>query len=183
MEKKIDILFVSPHSENAFGVVQAAHRPEFNLGVGYLVSYCLQKGFAADCVDMGAEGVSVTDLCTLIGERKPSVVGITVVTLTMDVSIKIAKAIKQLNEDILIIAGGPHPTALPERTLEEGPFDVIVRGEGEATSLEAVQAIESRTSDCAYIVRDCHHSLGLLTLITKKNAFNHDFVLKCHVQS
>ena len=135
MNSKLDILFIIPHSENSFGVVQAAHRPEFNLGVGYLTSYCLQQGFNADYIDMGAEGHSVGDLCSFIEEKKPAVIGITIVTLLMNISIKIAEAIKGLDPKILIVVGGPHPAALPERTLKEGPFDVVVRGEGEVTCI------------------------------------------------
>ena len=50
---------------------------------------------------------------------------------------------KQLRHDgpeVLWVAGGPHPTADPEGTLRLG-FDVVVRGEGEATLIELIQAV------------------------------------------
>jgi B12-binding domain/radical SAM domain protein len=41
---------------------------------------------------------------------------------------------------VLWIAGGPHPTADPEGTLRLG-FDIVVRGEGEATLLDLLRTI------------------------------------------
>ncbi len=139
MKSNLDMLFIVPSSQNDFGVVQAAYRPEFNLGIGYLVAYCKQKGFDVDFVDMGTEGYSISELCSFIKKKKPAVIGITIVTLMMDVSIKIACAVKAVNRKILIVVGGPHPTALPEQTLKEAPFDVVVRGEGEITCTKLLE--------------------------------------------
>ena len=140
MKKKLDILFVNPSAGDAFGVVQSAHKPEFNLGTGYLAAYCIQEGFSADVVDMAAEGVSTSALLAIIEKKKPAVVGISIVTLLFDISIKLAKAIKAFDDNILIVVGGPHPTALPEQTLREGLFDVVVRGEGEIICVELLKA-------------------------------------------
>lgn len=144
MESNLDILFIVPHSDNTFGLVQSAHRPEFNLGVGYLVSYLRQEGLHADYIDMGAEGYSISDLCNYVEEKRPTAVGITIVTLMMDTSIKLAEAIKAIDKDILIVVGGPHPSALPEQTLKEGEFDVVVRGEGEIACAELIERHKSR---------------------------------------
>ena len=137
----LDILFINPASENAFGFIQAAHRPGFNLGTGYLAAYCIQEGFRADVVDMGAEGVSIEQLLSIIREKKPAVIGISIVTLLMDISVKIAHAIKKMDESLPIVVGGPHPSALPEQTLMEGPFDVVVLGEGEVTCVRLLERI------------------------------------------
>ncbi|MBN2125903.1 MAG: radical SAM protein [Deltaproteobacteria bacterium] len=146
MHSALDILFVNPFSENEFGIVQAAHRPEFNLGTGYLAAYCIQEGFRVDVVDMGAEKVSTAGLCSIIKEKRPPVVGISIVTLLMDVSVKIAEAIKAIDEETLIVVGGPHPSALPERTLQDGPFDVVVCGEGEGTCVQLLKRFFAKES-------------------------------------
>ena len=43
--------------------------------------------------------------------------------------------------DAVYIAGGPHPSALPEEVLEH--FDFVVIGEGEETLPELIEAIEN----------------------------------------
>jgi len=137
--KNLDILFVIVPLGNVYGVVEAASVPEFNLGVGYLVAVCREKGFAADCVDMGAEGCTLDALTDRIRRDKPAIVGITAVTVTMDPAIQLARTIKEMDESILVVVGGPHPTALPERTLADGPFDAVVRGEGERTIVRILE--------------------------------------------
>ena len=44
--------------------------------------------------------------------------------------------------EAIYIAGGPHPSALPEEVLEH--FDFVVIGEGEETLPELIEAIEER---------------------------------------
>ena len=43
--------------------------------------------------------------------------------------------------EAIFVAGGPHPSALPEEVLEH--FDFVVIGEGEETLPELIEAIES----------------------------------------
>lgn len=47
---------------------------------------------------------------------------------------------RQAGKHAIWIAGGPHPTADPEGTLRLG-FDVVVRGEGEATLIDLLKTI------------------------------------------
>ncbi|MCL6451142.1 MAG: FtsW/RodA/SpoVE family cell cycle protein [Acetobacteraceae bacterium] len=51
--------------------------------------------------------------------------------------IRAARQAKEAYPEALVVLGGAHPTALPERTLAECPeADVVVRGEGEEALLE-----------------------------------------------
>lgn len=58
--------------------------------------------------------------------------------------------------DAIYIAGGPHPSALPEEVLEH--FDYVVIGEGEETLPELLQAIEEGKGPSAVkgIAYKCH---------------------------
>jgi len=69
---------------------------------------------------------------------RPDVVGFSVLTPGMSEMIRIARLAKSIcGERTLLIAGGVHPTALPERTLRECPdLDAVVVGEGEWTMRE-----------------------------------------------
>ncbi len=53
----------------------------------------------------------------------------------------VAKRIKRLYPHIMIVGGGQYPTLFPEETLQNG-FDFVVRGEGEITFPELLDAVE-----------------------------------------
>ena len=54
---------------------------------------------------------------------------------------------KKVNPDILTIAGGQHFTATAQESLETYPeIDVIIRGEGELTLTELVEAARMHSS-------------------------------------
>ncbi len=56
----------------------------------------------------------------------------------------IAKIAKEICPHAFFVAGGEHPTALPEQVLKSGLFDAVVSGEGEETFLELVNKVKSK---------------------------------------
>jgi len=56
-------------------------------------------------------------------------------------TVAIARAVKEWNPEFPIILGGWHPSLLPKQTLEAECIDYVVRGQGEETLLELVQAV------------------------------------------
>ncbi len=72
---------------------------------------------------------------------RPDLVGLSILTPGMIEATRIAGFVKTIcGADTVVVAGGPHPTALPERTLREIPeLDAVVVGEGEATMLDLVR--------------------------------------------
>lgn len=71
----------------------------------------------------------------------PDLVGLSILTPGMIEAARIAGFAKAVcGSDTIVVAGGPHPTALPERTLREIPeLDAVVVGEGETTMLDIVK--------------------------------------------
>ena len=59
------------------------------------------------------------------------VLGLSVITRTANQSFELARRVRALNPGVKIIFGGPHPTALPEESLQFG--DVVVTHEGDST--------------------------------------------------
>lgn len=55
-----------------------------------------------------------------------------------------AEARRLTDGRIPIVWGGPHPTILPEQTLENQYVDIVVVGEGDITFLELVKALENK---------------------------------------
>src|SRR5208337_1208126 len=59
------------------------------------------------------------------------VLGLSVITRTANQSFELARRVRALNPRVKIVFGGPHPTALPEESLQFG--DVVVSHEGDYT--------------------------------------------------
>ena len=74
--------------------------------------------------------------------RKPVFVGLSVMTgMQISYALKIAKYVRRLVPDIPIVFGGVHPSLMPEQMLQNKLVDIIVRGEGEETALDLVDAL------------------------------------------
>ena len=74
-------------------------------------------------------------------------VGISVLTGPMiHGAIEIATAIKRLLPNLPVIFGGWHASLLPDQTLNETFVDLVVRGQGELTLLDVVEALAKRCS-------------------------------------
>lgn len=75
---------------------------------------------------------------------KPQVVGLSITSVLTNKAQRIAGIIKQNFPKIVIIAGGPHPTILPEETLKNKNIDICVIGEGELTVVALLEAIANQ---------------------------------------
>ena len=59
------------------------------------------------------------------------VLGLSVITRTANQSFELARRVRALNPGVKIVFGGPHPTALPDESLQFG--DIVVNHEGDFT--------------------------------------------------
>ncbi|MFA6431796.1 MAG: radical SAM protein [Candidatus Margulisiibacteriota bacterium] len=98
------------------------------------------RGYNVKIIHMLADRVGMADINKLITDFQPAVVGITMNTFQTKSAREISRSVKQLDENIVTIVGGPHPSALKLRILEEFPdVDIVVVGEGEEAFLEVVE--------------------------------------------
>lgn len=75
---------------------------------------------------------------------KPQVVGITCNTSERINMVNIARKIKEINNEIIIVVGGVHVSVTAEQALQEiKELDIIVRGEGERVISELCNKIEN----------------------------------------
>ncbi len=83
---------------------------------------------------------------SLLGEYSPDIVGLSCMSFQYHEAVNLAKLIKNYNKDTLVALGGYHPTLMFEeisKSPESEFIDFIVRGEGEATFNELVNALNS----------------------------------------
>lgn len=115
-----------------------SHTRPMNLAA--LAAYLRQAGFSITICDYEVTPYQPELLHLLLAKLRPAVVGISCTTPTISNGGRLATEIKAFAPEILTVVGGPHPSALPEQTLEEFPgFDCLVYGEGEVTLLELCQ--------------------------------------------
>jgi len=72
---------------------------------------------------------------------KPDVLGVSIRSLQYKSAIKTAEIAKNLNEDIVVIAGGWHPTFMYDEVANSEFIDFVVIREGEITTLELINAL------------------------------------------
>lgn len=100
----------------------------------------IHKGYEVMIVHMTADKIDPKGIIEKIKYFRPQVVGITVNTYQTKSVKVISKAIKDTNKDIIIVIGGPHPSALKLDIFKHFPdVDIVVYGEGEQTFLELLQ--------------------------------------------
>jgi len=82
-------------------------------------------------------------LADLLG-RAPLCVGLTSMSGSqIGYALAASRLAKRLDPDVPVVWGGLHASMLPEQTLREPSIDLVVRGEGEDTFLEVVQALKA----------------------------------------
>ncbi len=115
------------------------------LGLAYIAAVLERNGYIVKVVDMYAYRTTLNELKKIINDIKPGIVGLTARTCNILDAYNVAKLVKQLDEEILVVLGGAHCTALPQRTLNEcKDIDIAVMGEGEETFLEIVRSDRKR---------------------------------------
>jgi anaerobic magnesium-protoporphyrin IX monomethyl ester cyclase len=110
-----------------------------------LTSPLLQAGFRVSIVD----GCIQRDYKSALAREIPGSICLGVSLLTgrmIRSAIDIARFTRRLCPELPIIFGGWHPSLVPAQTLAENIVDVVVRGQGEKTLLEAVSQLRETKS-------------------------------------
>lgn len=141
--------------------------PSPPLGLAYLAAALEQSGIEVKILDLIVYPYSKKMLSLLLKDFQPDIAGATSVTMSFDNAIKVIKDIKELAPDVFTIMGGPHVTFNARETMELFPeLDLIIRGEGEESFIELVDAVEKK--------RDFTGIDGLVYRASGKIIFNNE---------
>lgn len=115
--------------------------PDFeSLGVEYMMAVCRKDGHQVDFVFYEADdmhigrknrALSFFGIAKNIANTQPQVVGFSCVTENYQYQLGCARAIKEIMPDVVNVFGGIHPTAVPERVINEKAVDCVAIGEAE----------------------------------------------------
>jgi len=110
----------------------------------YLAAAVRESGHEPFVWDFEVEPFSERELKRRIMDLKPGLVGITGLTANIEMVARMMGWIKEVVPEAITVVGGPHGTAIPERTLGEFPkIDAVVVGEGEQTWRELAGRVEA----------------------------------------
>lgn len=142
MDQIKHVLLVNPYPRLAKTVMEASNLPP--VGLCYTAAYLESKGVKCSIIDGRVLKLDEWEVIRQIKEKDPDLVGISFNVATLTESETIAKACKQLGKKVIM--GGPLPTENLQKLLERTGADCIVREEGEKTTLDIVNALNSGKS-------------------------------------
>ncbi len=123
----------------------------FPLGLGIIASVLKNSGREFDTYDSYVNG-STDGFLKTIENKKPDIVLLSgfLGNYTYPFLKDISLSIKSINQLIKIIVGGPIANTIPDLLVSMMPIDFVVKGEGERTIPELLDAIE-RKSDISLV--------------------------------
>jgi radical SAM superfamily enzyme YgiQ (UPF0313 family) len=150
------ITLINPPGIKTFSGLQM-HTPNPPLGLAYIAAALKEAGLpyrvidgtgeALDVVrpypdrsDFMVQGLSFDEIAARINPET-TVIGIGCMFSTLwPLTNQLAWAIRSRFPDAWMVLGGEHGTAVPEHVLKTSPFDAVVLGEGEDTTVELLRA-------------------------------------------
>jgi len=138
------VLLVNPPYQTLTSKFGVGH--QIPLGLLMVGGPLLDAGHDVRLIDAECRRLKIRDILRVLRAFDPDVVmtGHAGSTPAHSVCIEMLRAIKDVHPRVITVYGGVHPTYHAELLLKREPsVDVIVRGEGEATSLELVQTVQA----------------------------------------
>ena len=122
------------------------NRPYFfpPMGIVYLGTHLRAKGLEVKLIDPTFDA-DLRACEEQIAAEKPDLFGLSSLTINYNTALQIAALCKKHWPDCPVVIGGPHVTALPEKTMANPYIDYAVVGEGENTLWELVQGLRDKT--------------------------------------
>ena len=118
------------------------------LGLLYIGAVLEKEGADVGIVPADVLGLKERGVASRIREERPDIVGVTSTTENRFQSFKLIRLARKAHPGALTVMGGPHASMAAEDTLAHIPeLDLIVRGEGEITTLELFRAFEKAGGD------------------------------------
>ncbi len=129
------VLLINPSYFSTFGGTKVSLvSPVYpTLGLATIAATALQRGHKVEILDLSWRAYDYKLIRDVVLRYKPDIVGITATTPLMNQLRDISVMVKDISKNIMVVGGGPHPSALPEATLEESMLDAVLVGEADFT--------------------------------------------------
>jgi len=116
-------------------IFQAGSYPP-SLSLATIAGALVHQGHDVRILDLNKHGRA--DLVNLIKSFSPGYIGISFSTPLAEEAYLLAGMAKKIKYDIVVIAGGAHPSAMPREVLESSDIDVVCIGESDYSVIDAM---------------------------------------------
>ncbi len=142
-EKKFRVVFADP----PFGLESKgeAVTESPNLGILYIIGYAKPRLPEVEFYYL-EPFLSIEEHLEKVKEIKPDVYAISFTTPRRDLAFETITKVKGLGFNMLMVAGGAHPTIDPQDVLKNTPIEVCILGEGEETTTELIKKVQEEKS-------------------------------------
>ncbi|MFQ6075853.1 MAG: B12-binding domain-containing radical SAM protein [Candidatus Bathyarchaeia archaeon] len=130
----------SPQSEHADQTTEM-HEIYPPLGLAYIAAFLRENGIHVKIIDARSLGLTCGEVVKMVENEGPDFVGMSVITPKIEVALYLSRKIKEVLPGVKIILGGPHIHFEHKEVIKNEEVDFCVRGEGELTALELINAV------------------------------------------
>lgn len=133
------VVLINPQAEYAAEVAQKCYPP---MGLLYLASALRDAGQGVSVIDANAFVLPDEDVARNVARSRPVLTGIPVYTEILPKVASLIRAVRAAWPSGKIVLGGPHATAIPEKTLAQFPgADFVLAGEAEQSLPALLKAV------------------------------------------
>lgn len=143
MATPVDLLLVNPGNRlEQFAGLNPLATVAQPLGIAMLAAFVREQGFSVAIIDAEANFWTPDETIAEIEQWEPRIVGLSAFTTKMTAAGKTLRLVKERMPHVKTMAGGHHPSAVPERTLREESVDFVIKGEGFFPVTELLRRLE-----------------------------------------
>jgi len=141
LEKKLKVVFADP----PFGCESKgeAVTESPNLGILYIIGYAKPRLPNVEFTYL-EPFLSMEEHIEKVKQIQPDIYAISFTTPRRDLSFEAITNVKNLGLNMLMVAGGAHPTIDPQDVLKNTPIEVCIVGEGEETTTELIRKVQAK---------------------------------------
>jgi len=86
----------------------------------------------------------IEDFLKMVEDYKPDLIGVSMVEVTVDMSMNLINAVKNLKPNVPVVVGGSFPMTAPEKAINEKNIDIVSLGEAENAFIELCQKLKNK---------------------------------------
>jgi anaerobic magnesium-protoporphyrin IX monomethyl ester cyclase len=140
-EKKLKVVFADPPFGRESKGEAVTESP--NLGILYIIGYAKPRFPEVEFYYL-EPFLSMGEHLEKVKEIKPDVYAISFATPRRELAFETITKVKGLGFNMLMVAGGAHPTIDPQDVLKNAPIEICIVGEGEETTTELIRKIQEK---------------------------------------
>jgi len=161
------LLLIPPASlDDSYGELKDFSNPQPSIGLAYIAAVLRKNGFKVSILDCYVRQLTLDKIMSEIGNLKPNIIGISVLTTGVDVVMSITHELRQNFPQVKILLGNIHASIFAEKLLTDNVADFIVHREGEYSVLKIAQALQNNNNDYSQIPGISYRHAGIITHTT-----------------